>query len=199
MNAGRFRMRIPLACLAVALAVASSSALAADDGDPSSWPVFTSTTMGFSISHPKGWSVDPDYTYTGLGPDKTIGGVSFTIPAALAKGTNLSPDSHLSVETLAAAKKCTAAAFLPDGIEPPKTVEEDGTSWSVATMQDAGAGNFYDETVYAIPGTSPCIAVRYSIHSTNIANYDPGTIKEFDRDALVATFDEMRLSLVIGQ
>ena len=192
-------MRKPLACLVVAVVVASSSALAADDGDPASWPVFTSTEFGFSISHPKEWSVDPAFTYTGLGPDKAIDGVSFTIPSVMAKGTNLSLDSHFSVEVLPETKKCTAAAFLPDGIDAPKIMEEDGTSWSVATMQDAGAGNFYDETAYAIPGTSPCVAVRYSIHSTNIANYDPGTVKEFDRDALVATFDEMRLSLVIGQ
>ncbi len=194
-------MRKSLACLSiafVAILVAVPSVFA-DGSEPASWPVYKSSKLGFSISHPEGWSVNPDFTHTGLGPDKTIGGVSFTIPATMAKGTNLSSDSHLSVETLPDATKCTAAAFLPDGIEAPKIIEEDGTSWSVATMQDAGAGNFYDETVYAIPGTSPCIAVRYSIHSTNIANYDPGTVKEFDRTALTDFFEEMRLSLVIGQ
>jgi len=193
-------MRGLVACLALGTIMASAPLAFADGaGDAASWPAYKSSKLGFSISHPEGWSVNPDFTYTELGPGKSIAGVSFTIPEALAKGTNLSRDSYLSVETLAGATDCTAAAFLPDGIEGPKTVEEDGTNWSVATMQDAGAGNFYDETVYAIPGTKPCIAVRYSIHSTNIANYDPGTVKEFDRAALIETFDEMRLSLVIGQ
>jgi len=37
--------------------------------------------------------------------------------------------------------------------------------------------------------------VRYFIHSTNIGNYDPGTIKAFDQAALVARFDAIRKTL----
>jgi membrane-bound inhibitor of C-type lysozyme len=170
-----------------------------DTPETVSWLAFASSKLGFSIRYPEGWAVNADFTYEGLGPDKPIAGASFTISAALAKGTNLSPDSYLSVETLPDVADCTAAAFLPEGADAPKSVDENGTIWSVATMQDAGAGNFYDETVHAMPGTAPCRAVRYLIHSTNIANYDPGTVKEFDRAALTATFDTMRRSLVIGQ
>ena len=61
---------------------------------------------------------------------------------------------------------------------------ENGTEYSVASLSDAGAGNLYEEKVYALVGTSPCLAVRTFIHSTNIANYDPGTVTAFDEAAL---------------
>ncbi|MEP2120256.1 hypothetical protein, partial [Bauldia litoralis] len=76
---------------------------------------------------------------------------------------------------------------------------EYGTDYSVASLSDAGAGNLYDETVYALVGTSPCLAVRTFIHSTNLANYDPGTITAFDEGALTAQFDAIRKTLIVGQ
>jgi hypothetical protein len=52
--------------------------------------------------------------------------------------------------------------------------------------------------VYAIPGSKPCLAMRYFIHSTNVGNYDPNTVIEFDKGSLVSVFDTMRQSLTIG-
>jgi hypothetical protein len=62
-------------------------------------------------------------------------------------------------------------------------------------MQDAGAGNLYDVAIFALPGSNPCLAVRYTIHSTNIGNYDPGTVKPFDRTGLIKTFATIRRTL----
>jgi hypothetical protein len=53
--------------------------------------------------------------------------------------------------------------------------------------------------VYALKGTKPCIAVRYFIHSTSIGNYDPNAgVREFDREALLGAFDQIRRSLTLG-
>ena len=62
----------------------------------------------------------------------------------------------------------------------------------------AGAGNLYTEYVYAIPGTSPCLAIRYFIHSTQLGNYPPGMVTAFNQQALLSEFDGIRRSLVIG-
>ncbi|MBZ0228141.1 MAG: hypothetical protein K8F58_06775, partial [Bauldia sp.] len=76
---------------------------------------------------------------------------------------------------------------------------EDDTEYSVASLTDAGAGNLYEETVYALAGTSPCLAVRTFIHSANIGNFDPGTVTEFDKAALTAESDAIRKTVVAGQ
>ena len=80
-----------------------------------------------------------------------------------------------------------------------RKVREGDVDYSVAGLDDAGAGNFFEEHVYALIGTSPCLAVRYFIHSANIANFDPGTVRAFDKPALLRQFDKIRKSLVIGR
>jgi hypothetical protein len=153
---------------------------------------------GFSIDAPSSFTPDPGHDYTALGPGKDIKGFSLTIPASLAKGTNLGADSYIAVETLPSATPCTAAPFLDSPTAAP-SVTSNGITYSVATATDAGAGNFYSETVYAVQGSSPCLAVRYYIHSLNIGNFTPGAVTAFNQPALIAQFDAIRATLVVDQ
>jgi hypothetical protein len=162
---------------------------------PHGWKTYTDAKLGFSISYPADWRIDRSYVFTGFGPDHDIHGVAFTIPQSLAKGTNLSPNmTNVSVETVSGPGACDATRFLPDP-QDLRTLKNAGRTWSTANAQDAGAGNFYDIAVFALPGSKPCLAVRYFIHSTNIGNYDPGTVKAFDRVGLVKTFATIRRTL----
>lgn len=161
---------------------------------PLNTKTYVSTRYGFSITYPSDFTIDEHYSYTELGPGKEIPGVSFTVPMNIATGTNLSSDTRLSVEEFSNTTFCTASLFLYDTVVP-KTMTENGVTYSVASTNSAGAGNFYEETVYAIFGSKPCVAVRYFIHSSNIGNYPPGVVKEFDRNALLSAFDAMRRSL----
>ena len=163
------------------------------------WRVFASSTLGISVRYPDGYTVQPGYTYTELGPDRpVIGGIKFVIPAVLYQGTNLSGfDTGVSIEQLPQDTACSPNDFL-SASSTVKTVTDNGVTYSVASLSDAGAGNFYTETVYVIQGASLCTAVRYLIHSTNIGNYTPGTVKEFDKAALLSQFDLIRESLVFG-
>jgi membrane-bound inhibitor of C-type lysozyme len=163
-----------------------------------SWSTLASSTLGFSIRYPAGYTPLP-YTYQELGPGKSINGTKLTIPASEATGTNLSSDSYVSVETLPKATQCTADMFLGDQVVGSTTeVTDNGVTYSMAKGGGAGAGNLYEEFVYAIPGTSPCIAVRYFIHSTQLGNYPVGTVSAFNETQLVSEFDGIRRSLVIG-
>ncbi len=165
-----------------------------------SWNVFASPSLGYSIKYPSGFTATTSYSYQALGPGKAINGVKFTIPAAVAAGTNLSQDSYVSVEQLPAnAANCTAQAFLGSQVGSTTIVTDNGTTYSVASGADAAAGNRYDQTVYAIPGSSQCTAVRYFIHYGAIQNYPTGTVKEFDKAALTAQFDAIRNSLVLSK
>ena len=158
----------------------------------------------FSIRLPKllgptepGYAIDEDFAYA-LSPEESISGVKFTIPANLATGTNLSADSYLSVETIPNSITCTADLFLPQATAT-STQTDDGTTYSVATSSEAAAGNRYQEKVFALSDTNPCMAVRYFVHYTVLENYEPGIVKEFDAAGLIMEFDRIRKTLMINQ
>lgn len=156
---------------------------------------FASSTMGISIKYPQGYTVDDKFANTSVSPTKPILGVKFTIPAQVATGTNLAADSFISVEQLPRANACTGDIFLAANVKA-VPVTDGAVSYSVATSSDAGAGNRYDEYVFALTGSKPCTAVRYHIHSTAIGNYPEGTVREFNAQALLGEFDSIRTSLV---
>jgi hypothetical protein len=159
------------------------------------WHTYRDARMGFSISYPDGWQVDRRHIYSALGPGKEIHGVAFHINPGIAAGTNLSDDSYLAVEVLPNVQPCAAEPFLDDAIDKPRIKSNNnGIQWSVLDGADQGAGNIYEETVQAAIGSQPCIATRAFVHSTNIGNYDPGTVKAFSRGKLNATIDKMRHS-----
>jgi hypothetical protein len=158
---------------------------------------YTSSRYDFTIRHPRDFAVTDGYAYEGLGPGREIPGVAFTIPAAMATGTNLSSDSRLSVEALSSATSTCSAALFLDVAGTSTTRIENGVSYSIASTSGAAAGNLYEETVYALTGSSPCTAVRYLVHSTQLANYPEGTVRAFDRAALMALFDGIRRSLAL--
>ncbi|MDE2213246.1 MAG: MliC family protein [Patescibacteria group bacterium] len=165
--------------------------------DPGGLPnAFASSTSGFSIRYLSGYTVDTSYQYQELGPTEIINGIKFTIPPSVAQGTNLGSDSYLSVEQLPTGKTCDASLFL----YPPVTLEtltQNNTTYSVASSTGAGAGNRYEEWVYAIPGSSPCTAVRYFIHYAVLENYPPGTVQAFNEQALLTQFDAIRSTLTL--
>ncbi len=163
-------------------------------------PVFetyVSSSTGVSISYPNDYIVNTAYANSSFGDKKLIHGVSFTIPSSMATGTNLSSDTYVAVEQLPNAKNCTADIFILDNVKA-TTVQDGGTTYSVASTSDAGAGNRYEETVYALPDSKPCTAVRYFVHYGVIENYPAGQVTAFDRAALLSSFDTIRRSLKLS-
>lgn len=194
--------------VAVVLALAAGGAFVwmtlPAKSEPTSQPVtpqpdpvetYASSTLGISISYPPGYTPNETYAYDAFGPAKLIRGVKFTVPLQMATGTNLSADdTGISIEWLPRAKTCTGDIYIKANV-PAVSLTEGTTKYSVATTSEGAAGNVYEETVYAIASSTPCTAVRYFIHSTNIGNYATGTVREFDRAALLREFDKIRQSL----
>lgn len=171
--------------------------LVASASTPQGWREFDSTKLGISILYPPEYIADSSFVHTELGPRRGIKGVKFTLPELQTKGTNLSHfDTGVSVEILPRVAPCTGTSFVEEGLVS-KTLKEKGVTYLVTKTAGAGAGNFYEETVYVIAESVPCTAVRYFLHSTNIGNYAPGTVKAFDKQALLKEFDAIRYSLVL--
>jgi hypothetical protein len=160
----------------------------------------TYATTTFSIVYPSDYTVNESYVDDQVNPKKPIHGVSFTIPGTIATGTNLSSDTHISVEHLPRAKNCTADIYLAANVKA-QSITDNGVAYSFASSTDAAAGNRYEEDVYAILDSTPCTAVRYFIHYGAIENYpsagQPGSVQEFNHDALTAAFDTIRHSLTL--
>jgi membrane-bound inhibitor of C-type lysozyme len=165
--------------------------------DPGDLPkVYSDGTVGFSIRYPANYSINTSHKYEEFGPGKDINGVKFTIPASIAEGKNLSSfDTGISVEIIPEIQDCNANLFL-DGATNVQTVTDNGIEYSFASTTEGAAGNKYEQEVWTLPGTNPCIAIRYLIHSTNIENYTERTILEFDRAALINQFEKIRRTLI---
>ncbi|MFA6252152.1 MAG: MliC family protein [Candidatus Paceibacterota bacterium] len=165
--------------------------------DPGELPnIYHDGTVGFSIRYPSGYSVNPDYQYQALGPNKEIHGTKFTVSPNITNGTNLSNDTGISIEIIPNAQNCNAGLFLLDNSNV-KTITDNNTEYSFASSSDAAAGNRYEESVWAFSNTNSCIAIRYFIHYGAIENYPQDTIQEFNKTLLINQFDKIRQTLIV--
>ncbi|MEJ1970801.1 MAG: hypothetical protein WDN03_19555 [Rhizomicrobium sp.] len=185
-------MTFPLrlgSALAICFAASASAA-------PAGWKTYTQKGLGWSIAYPASFVVDDKHASPSPLPDQTIAGVAFEIPESMTTGTNLgSGDTGVIVESLPG-RDCKPSQFV-DPADAVRPLKADGRTYTMAGSEDAGAGNLYETRIFVVNGTSPCIAVRYLVHSTNIANYDPGTVKAFDEKKLTALFDGIRATLTL--
>lgn len=177
----------------------------ADDMSNDLPAMYSAQSGAFSLRLPEiggavtdGYRIDDSFVNT-LSPDLSITGVRFTIPESWATSTNLSSDSYISIEQIPQQQECSGDMFF-DGEHTATAYTEGEVLYSRSTVSDAGAGNRYEQIIYALPGTNPCTAVRYMIHSTAIENYGTSSdITAFNRDSLIAEFDAIRKTLVINQ
>jgi hypothetical protein len=87
--------------------------------------------------------------------------------------------------------KCTEPLSLggPESVVGTATI--DGVSFTKSQAIGVGAGNVYEQIYYRTVYNNTCYEITYSLHYGNIGMYDPNTVHEFDRDAVLRTFDEV--------
>ena len=123
---------------------------------------------------------------------KPIAGVKFVVPASFTEGTNLAPDSGVSLEVLPRAANCTGDIYLKANVKA-QPVQSGAVTFSVATSTETVGDESFEEAVFAIPGSSPCIAMRYFLHTTAMAS----TTLPYDRAGVLAAFENIRASLSV--
>jgi hypothetical protein len=77
-------------------------------------------------------------------------------------------------------KNCYAA-LDGSGQQITETATVGTNTFHVARAGDAGAGNLYSSTIYRMMMNGGCFEAVTTLHTSNIGNYDPGTVKEFDK------------------
>ena len=70
-----------------------------------------------------------------------------------------------------------------------------GLTFVHTTAEGAGAGNYYQQEIFRMVSNNACNEVIFFIHFTNVGNYAPGTVTEFNRDAVMRNLEAV-LSMV---
>ncbi|MDB4983840.1 MAG: hypothetical protein JWM20_19 [Patescibacteria group bacterium] len=156
---------------------------------------FADTTHGFSFSYPVDLGVVAPFatSYSTTWRQNTqTNGLTFvtgTLDKSFQSNTNFSEGKFTIGESNDPAA-VTACLTAQNGESAAGPVTINGVAFSKFTLGDAGAGNLYDTTSYRTLYNGRCFALEYTIHSTNIGNYDPSQgIKQFDANAVKAKLE----------
>lgn len=158
--------------------------------------VYADYNLGLSLRYPSDFTVNEEYNYAGMGRDMLIQGISFSVPESKLKGTNLLPGTQASVEIIPNMPSCNVRLFLPDPSGITSFIEGD-VLYSSAYRKTSNNKNDFEERVYAVAGSSPCIAIRYLIRTEPITSYNAASVSVYNRKDLLSVFDTMRRSLVV--
>ena len=110
---------------------------------------------------------------------------SVVIPKTYMPNTNFS-DARFTIGRSTDANEIkTCMINATNGEKKGETTTISGYNFVKFSLNDAGAGNFYETTSYRGIVDGDCYAIEYTIHSTNIGNYSPNQgIIEFDKSAI---------------
>jgi hypothetical protein len=115
--------------------------------------------------------------------DATV--VCVAYPADSLKGTNFQAAAFsVNQRDATTAEECLNFAEADPPVGPFRSETINGVKFNVVETDGVGAGNVMGGVAYRSFHRSRCYELDIRIASSNIANYDPGTVKEFDSDAV---------------
>jgi len=142
----------------------------------------TGITTSYSLKYPR--------DFDARSGDQAGGGnfigephVSFNFPedAFDQQKTNFAGASVL----VSVATATSSSACYQDPQDPSKALGDtesiNNIPFRVGTAGDAGAGNFYESRIYRTLFNTNCYELAAIVHTTNVGNYEPGTVTEFDK------------------
>lgn len=196
-------MKKTLFLLALALTACTTAAPVAPTTPPP--PVETTTApdafiyhyfpYGISLEIPEGWGfAKADAPYSEFA-DATKGEDSFVrlqLPKETYPGTNFgNADLGLSVVYTDNLNDCLnyPSANAPATFDIAKSTVLNGITYYTSTSTGAAAGNIYDSKNYRTYQNQFCFSAAETLHTSNIGNYDPGTVTEVNADAVWARLD----------
>jgi hypothetical protein len=74
-----------------------------------------------------------------------------------------------------------------------------GLTFVHTTTDGAGAGNYYQQEIFRTVYNNACNEVIFFIHYTNAGNYAPGTVTEFNRDAVMKNLEAVLSMIAVNK
>ncbi len=108
-------------------------------------------------------------------------------------GTNLS-EAVVAVGVASDTSTVAICQQIINGDQAQGTVKISGKDFNLFTGTDAGAGNLYEYRDYRRVENGRCYEISEVLHSGNIYNYEPGTIKEFDKSYFSGVLEKIATS-----
>lgn len=137
---------------------------------------YANSTYGVSLQYPAGFTF-ADVTYANL--DQKI--VQFALDRSNYPGTNFSDAGvAVSMQSTASLKQCLQINLPENAKGFKETRDINGTTFYIGQATGVGAGNIYNSRVYRAYRNNSCYEIEETIHTSNIGNYEPGTVKEVD-------------------
>ena len=151
---------------------------------------------------PVGLSYTDEYAPTDVLPPVNLKGTPVLTlmlidPAFYSPKTNLSEAYAVLATTNdpAIVASCTQPSTqVPETVSGQVSVNQ--YTFTRSEFNGAAAGNLYDQIAYRMVWKDNCIELVFLIHSTNIGNYPPGTVVEYDQAALMSKFEAILDSFV---
>lgn len=157
---------------------------------------YKNQTYGFEFKYPKNFSfVTASYadlqdkivqiqTDRNEYPKTNFGDAAFSVSASYAKSL----------------KDCLALPQIESVNDFFATTTINGKTFYFATSTGAGAGNFYESRSYrSLVGGYTCIELKNTIHTTNIGNYDPGTVSEVNKEPIWKSLESITNSFTFTE
>lgn len=150
---------------------------------------------GISFEIPEGWGfAKADAPYNEFA-DTTKGEDSFVrlqLPKETYPGTNFgNADLGLSAVYVASLEDCLAypSSDAQAIFDIKQSTVLNGITYYTSTSTGAAAGNIYDSKNYRTYQNQFCFSAAETLHTSNIGNYDPGTVTAVDEDAVWARLE----------
>jgi hypothetical protein len=101
-------------------------------------------------------------------------------------------DFNVSQEAASSLAACLKFQYpaAPTSATPPQK-EINGVDYYVLKGDDAGAGNFYDSTIYRTFTNGNCFELSETIHTSDIGNYTPGTVTQINTVPIQTILDSI--------
>ncbi|MDD4614998.1 MAG: hypothetical protein PHI40_06295 [Caldisericia bacterium] len=159
---------------------------------PPHWDMY-SGEGSFIVHYPTIPQVNPEQyptnMFSSISDDHNHGAVQIFIPVTFAS-TNA---NNFREATMKIEWDTTKPFTIPDEFAVSSQKEEriDGISFTSYETSDAAAGNIYDMKVYIGKCVKMNYQITFTIHSTRVENYDPGTVISFDPKDVYKAINEV--------
>lgn len=178
---------------------ADCTAAIINESDAPGYNTYTDRAGTFTFAFPTDFSAAgsaPGYTPEWSAFATTSGLVlaRIEVPRSYEPGTNFG-EAWFTVGTSEDPASVAQCLGVPSGIATTSVPAAfGGVSYQQFSYVGAGAGNYYDTTTYRTVRNQQCYAIEYTIHSSNIYNYTPGTVKAYDDARVRRALEEVARS-----